>query len=237
MDLAKVKEVTYNEVRNRLIAGLTEPFDPAALYWKPQATNQAKTSAIAAAYADPREYSDRLNEVMGPDKWSCRYNVTIINPIGPNPAEPIKENEWKVKLSYKGKVLVVAELTLFFPDGGTATQCGTGEQWADDENAITAAEAQAFKRAAYKFGLGRYLYDLPKNQWCDYDKQTKKITKPPILPDWAIPKKHCVECNGVITPYEHNGNTYTISDLIASGMRKYKLQLCADCQKKRAEKK
>jgi len=37
------------------------------------------------------------------------------------------------------------------------THSGTGEAWADDENAMTAAEAQAFKRACSCFGLGRYL--------------------------------------------------------------------------------
>ena len=37
---------------------------------------------------------------------------------------------------------------------------GSGEDRADEENAMTAAEAQAFKRACSCFGLGRYLYNF-----------------------------------------------------------------------------
>jgi len=33
----------------------------------------------------------------------------------------------------------------------------TGEEWADDENGMTSADAQAFKRACSCFGLGRYF--------------------------------------------------------------------------------
>jgi len=43
---------------------------------------------------------------------------------------------------------------------------GLGEEWEENDNAGTAAEAQAFKRACSCFGLGRYLYDL-EGQWVD----------------------------------------------------------------------
>jgi len=39
------------------------------------------------------------------------------------------------------------------------SQSDCGEEWADEENALTAAQAQAFKRAASCYGLGRYLYN------------------------------------------------------------------------------
>ena len=45
---------------------------------------------------------------------------------------------------------------------GLGCHAGSGEDWADEENAMTAAEAQAFKRACSCFGLGRYLYNLPE---------------------------------------------------------------------------
>jgi hypothetical protein len=41
------------------------------------------------------------------------------------------------------KVLVTCELTIF----GLGSHSATGEEWADDDNAATAAEAQSFKRA------------------------------------------------------------------------------------------
>jgi hypothetical protein len=62
---------------------------------------------------------------------------------------------------------------------------GVGEEWADDENSATRAEAQAFKRACACFGLGRYLYDLDK-VWEDLDQYNRPVREP-NLPEWAIP--------------------------------------------------
>jgi len=41
---------------------------------------------------------------------------------------------------------------------GLGTHPATVEQWADNDNAATAAEARAFKRACCCFGLDSYLY-------------------------------------------------------------------------------
>ena len=43
-----------------------------------------------------------------------------------------------------GKILVTSKVTI----DGLGTHSGTGEEWADEGNAMTSAEAQAFKRAA-----------------------------------------------------------------------------------------
>jgi len=226
MEFEKAKAVIADKQLRDALEALAEPFDPELIYWKPQATNKDKTKAIAAAYADPRAYSDRLNEVVGPHKWSTSYTVYTIAPI----LNPQAESDWK-KLIFKGKVLVVASLTI----QGIGSNSGTGESDAADENAITSAEAQAFKRAAIRFGLGRYLYDLPKGVWCAYDSTSKRITAPPDLPDWAVPKKHCQDCNGIIQPFQHGDRVLSITELIANSQRKYKTQLCAPCQKVRAE--
>ncbi|MCP5111632.1 MAG: hypothetical protein GY953_12435 [bacterium] len=81
-----------------------------------------------------------------------------------------------------GKVLVTCTLTIF----GVGTHSGTGEEWADDANAMTSAEAQAFKRACVCFGLGRYLYDLPRS-WVALDEHRRIVGQLPKLPDWAVP--------------------------------------------------
>lgn len=239
MEFDKAKKLLDLQLRDKVLTEIFEdlraPFDPEEIYWKPQATNRDRTSAVAAAYADPRAYSDRLNEVLGPDGWTCEYTATVIAPLPPNPAAPIKENEWKPKLTYNGKVLIVAKLSIVLTDGTRFTHSGTGEEEATNENAITSAEAQAFKRAATRFGLGRYLYDLPKNQWHPYDKESKKFTTVPSLPDWAIPKKKCEICTLFIVPFQYGDRTLSVTELIANGQRKYKQQLCAVCQKKKAE--
>jgi ATPase family associated with various cellular activities (AAA) len=47
-------------------------------------------------------------------------------------------------------------------------------------------EAQAFKRAASCYGLGRYLYDLSET-WVPLDERRQPLEYPG-LPDWALPK-------------------------------------------------
>jgi hypothetical protein len=90
---------------------------------------------------------------------------------------------------------------------GLGAHSGIGEEWADNENAGTAAEAQAFKRACSCFGLGRYLYDL-EGGWVDLDDR-KQPMRTPRLPDWAIPKRK--QANGTGSPtmgQPQNGRTH-----------------------------
>lgn len=79
--------------------------------------------------------------------------------------------------------VVVASVTV-----GGITRTSTGESDAQDENAITSAEAQAFKRACAKHGLGRYLYFIPP-QWVAYDEAHKTFNRAELkpLPKWAQP--------------------------------------------------
>src|SRR5215472_5797407 len=80
------------------------------------------------------------------------------------------------------KIVVTCKVTIH----GFGAHTELGEEWADNDNAGTAAEAQAFKRACSCFGLGRYLYDL-EGQWVDLDEK-KRPLETPRLPDWARPE-------------------------------------------------
>lgn len=55
------------------------------------------------------------------------------------------------------------------------TRCDLGSKDEADENSLTAAAAQAFKRACVKFGLGRHLYFTPST-WVEYDAGRKRIS-------------------------------------------------------------
>src|SRR5271165_4601502 len=63
---------------------------------------------------------------------------------------------------------------------------GTGEEWADDDNGMTSADAQAFKRACSCVGLGRYFYDITPI-WVDLD-QNRQPVRTPVLSAWALPE-------------------------------------------------
>ncbi len=117
----------------------------------------------------PRAYSDRLNDVFTPAGWSLRYAV---------------QASARVQRTRRGpaaKILVTCEMTI----ACIGTNSGTGEEWSDKENALTAAEAQAFKRALSCFGLGRYLYDID-GEWVELNERGVP-SKIPKLPRWATP--------------------------------------------------
>jgi hypothetical protein len=167
-----------DEIREQL----SEPFDPAEIKWRVTATStqQSRNGPIKrgqlVAYADQRAYTDRLNEVFGEWGWTREYNVQVAQ----NFERPAGAREKKQSI-VTAKVVVVSTVVIH----GLGSHTGMGEEWADDENAATRAEAQAFKRACACFGLGRYLYDLDKI-WEDLDQYNRPV-RTPNLPAWARP--------------------------------------------------
>lgn len=146
---------------------LAAPFDPADVKFKPQAVKGNR--ALAIAYADVRAVMDRLDEVIGAGNWSDDYRVLPDNSV-------------------------VCRLTLAFPTADPLknrrvrkTDVGSPSEQPDSGDRLKAAFSDALKRAAVKFGVGRYLYRLPQT-WCDYDPVKKQFATPPRLPDWAAPK-------------------------------------------------
>jgi len=73
---------------------------------------------------------------------------------------------------------VVCSITI----NGVTRSDGAGDTQVEAEKG---GLSDAFKRAAVKFGIGRYLYRLD-SEWVALDSK-RKIVKPPTLPDWALP--------------------------------------------------
>ena len=121
-------------------------------------------------YADQRAYTDRLNALFTPAGWTRRYNIHTSTTFQ-------RSRDQKIV----AKLLVTCELAIF----GLGSHSATGEEWADEDNAGTSAEAQSFKRACSCFGLGRYLYHFP-GIWVDLDQRRQPKSIPP-LPRWATP--------------------------------------------------
>jgi hypothetical protein len=169
-----VNAVFTPEQIQELLAALSEPFDPKVVEWR--VTNTSGKRGQVVAYADQRAYTDRLNDLFTPRGWTRKYSVQTVQNF-----EVPRKGDGKNTI-ITAKVMVTAEVTIH----GLGTHAGTGEEWAMDENALTRAEAQAFKRACSCFGLGRYFYDLPRT-WVDIDEH-KRPMELPRLPDWALPK-------------------------------------------------
>ena len=167
------KHYSDEEVR-QLMAALEEPFDPREIKWRVTNTTADKRRGQMLAYADPRAYTDRLNQLFTVRGWTREYSVQTINNV---------ERKMSNGTQIAGKIVVTCRVTIH----GLGAHSGIGEEWADNENAGTAAEAQAFKRACSCFGLGRYLYNL-EGDWVDLD-QRKQPKSTPKLPKWTIPKR------------------------------------------------
>jgi len=158
------------EELDRVLQGLGT-FDANLVQWRVTEWSEDGARGLMMPYADPRAYSDRLNDVVTPAGWSRKYAVQTSAPVQ------------RTKRSPAAKILVTCEVTI----APVGTNSGTGEEWSDKENALTAAEAQAFKRALSCFGLGRYLYYID-GEWVELD-QHNFPTKIPKLPRWATPNE------------------------------------------------
>jgi hypothetical protein len=123
---------------------LSKPFDPREVEVKVQAVNRDRTRAQVVAYVDARTVLDRLDEAVGPTGWSDKYEVLF--------------NEF----DEQDRRLVEVKCTL--------TILGVSKEDVGEGDSLKAAFSDALKRAAVKFGVGRYLYRLPK-VWADLDER------------------------------------------------------------------
>lgn len=167
------QETKPNQEVDILLLRLAVPFEVSEIKWRVTHTNKDNSRGAVIAFADPRAYTDRLNQLFTPTGWTRSYEVSTVSSV---------TRMKKDKLIQTGKVLVTCTLTI----NGLGCHSGSGEEWADEENAMTAAEAQAFKRSASCFGLGRYLYNLSE-MWVPLDEHRRPIEYP-MLPEWALPK-------------------------------------------------
>jgi len=160
-----------SEQIKELVAALEVPFDPSQIEWRVMNTTKSQPlRGQVVPYADQRAYTDRLNALFTPAGWTRKYAIHTS-------ANFERTSDQKIV----AKVLVTCELTIF----GLGSHSATGEEFADDPNAGTSAEAQAFKRSASCFGLGRYLYYFT-GTWVDLDER-KRPKSVPQLAGWATP--------------------------------------------------
>ena len=158
--------------REKLFAQLEVPFDPAQIKWRVMRTSDDRRSGAILPFADPRAYTDRLNQLFTPAGWTREYTISTV---------PSLTRVDRSKVIVTSKVLVATAVTI----SRLGSHTGTGEEWADRENAVTAADAQAFKRACSCFGLGRYLYRFEET-WVHLNGRGEPVALP-TLPEWALP--------------------------------------------------
>lgn len=121
---------------------LAAPFPPDRVSWRiGQMKKGDATKGKALAYLDARDVMGRLDEVCGPGGWQCRYSHALNKTVCDIGVKVGDEWVWKAD--------------------------GAGDS---DIEAEKGALSDAFKRAGVRWGVGRYLYDIPSpwvavNQW------------------------------------------------------------------------
>jgi hypothetical protein len=113
------------------LSKLKAPFPQSQVSWRAQTVSKNGDKALALAYIDARDVQDRLDEVCGPENWQCRYPHA------------------------NGKT--VCEIGIRVNGEWVWKSDGAGDS---DIEAEKGALSDAFKRAAVRWGVGRYLYDL-----------------------------------------------------------------------------
>lgn len=161
---------------------LRAPFAAEDIEWRVQQsgmTSSAKPYAMVLAYVTNRAIQQRLDDVVGPEKWKNTFESAPSGGVMCGISIKVKD-EWVTKY-----------------DGAENTEV----------EAVKGGLSGAMKRAAVQWGMGRYLYELPVafadlskeksdayNQFLRItDKKTKSIVwtgywRTPQLPTWALPK-------------------------------------------------
>lgn len=141
---------------------LRAPFAPEEIEWRVGATTKDKTKGMALAFVTNRAIQNRLDEVFGCFGWKNEYR------------------EWRgnsqlcgISVKYEGEWITKW-------DGASDTEF----------EATKGGLSDAMKRAAYQWGIGRYLYNLDA-VWVPIKLAGKSYVidgPPPTLPAWALPE-------------------------------------------------
>lgn len=141
------RPVSHDQVMEALAA----PFEGNEIRHKPGVVSGNR--ALAIPYLDARAIQDRLDEVLGlahwQDEYECLPDGSVICRLRIRVGE-----EWITKVDV----------------GGPSEQPDEGDR-------RKAAFSDALKRAAVKFGIGRYLHRQTP-QWLDFDPVRKQFVRP-----------------------------------------------------------
>lgn len=144
-----------------------------AVSWRAQSVTKDGTKALALAYIDARDVMDRLDDVCGSENWQDRYEFHGTRTI------------CYLSIRVDGEWITKAD--------------GAGDS---DVEAEKGAISDALKRAAVKWGVGRYLYHIVspwvpcessewngKKQWKGWTADPWNFVRGVAAPKQPAPKK------------------------------------------------
>ena len=138
-----------------ILSALAAPFDRGEVKFRPGAVSGGR--ALAMPYIDARAVMDRLDTVVGAANWQDQYDFLADGSA-----------QCRLQLRIDGEWISKADV------GGPSEQPDEGDRH-------KAAVSDALKRAAVKWGIGRYLYRVAPI-WADYEPAKKRFVRQPELP-------------------------------------------------------
>lgn len=134
-----------------IFAALAAPFD------REEVKSRTAHGGRVLHYITARTVMNRLDEVCGPEAWWDNYE-------------------------FFGQTGCKCHLTLRMPDGTEVTKVGVGgvTPMPDESDTDKTGESDSFKRAAMKFGLGRYLYGDGVPRYVSPETQAATLAATPI---------------------------------------------------------
>ena len=145
-----------------LFDALSAPFPSDYIEWRVGTTNKKwrkegePVKGKPLCYIDARAVMDRLDTMCGPDGWQCNYSAGVNSSIVCNLGIRMPNGEW-----------------LWKADGAGAT----------DMEGEKGMLSDALKRAAVRWGIGRYLYDIKAGTI-----ELEMRGETPVIPDAAYKK-------------------------------------------------
>lgn len=165
---------------NWVYSRLAEPFPVEEVSFR------VGVGSMVMAYLDARAIVSRLNSVVGAENWTDSYvpvslQETLFKPLDENGKmvkKPLYKENYRqeiYKQTYDGMKCSLTVLGITKEDVGSMSYT----------DQLKGAASDALKRAAVKFGVGAYLYDLKNLR--GHRIEDGIVVQPPELPDWALP--------------------------------------------------
>ena len=127
---------------------LCEPFKQSELEWRVQRSGMSqggKPWAMVLCYVQSRAVMDRLDAVFGPSMWEDSYEIVTVHQERDGQIAPIDGVQCRIRVKYV--------------DGNTVVKSDVSQ--VTDIEPMKGGYSGAIKRTGVKFGIGRYLYELP----------------------------------------------------------------------------
>jgi hypothetical protein len=168
--------MSEDRTAQEILEALKEPFGAHEIHWRVGSVTKKKDKATALAYLDARDVMKRLDDVLGIENWKDSYEA--------EPPRTVRKRD-RDGTFYNEQVCgrVIGTISIRINGEWIAKSDGAGETAGEGEKG---GISDAFKRAAVKLGVGRYLYYLGTS-WHPID-EWKKLKSRPTLPQWALPK-------------------------------------------------